>query len=94
MAEKTKVCDACGEEWEEDFFCEICSRGGEYRIEEVPDLMWDGYPGRDYVEEETWVPNGDICLNCCGGHTKPNTASTGHAHALEGAAVSDDDCPF
>ena len=82
MAEKMRTCDSCGEQWEASFFCDDCSRGGSWEIHEVPDLMWDGYPGKDYIEEEEWVPNGDICLNCCMDHTKPNNASTQTAGTL------------
>ena len=42
-------------------------------MREVPNVMWDGSPKDEYVWEEEWIDNGDICLNCCGGHTKPNT---------------------
>ena len=100
MAEKMKTCDSCGERWEESFFCDECSVGGRFEIHMVPDLMWDGFPGRDMIEAEEWVPNGDICLNCCMGHTKPNTASTQTAGTLlpeiesVKSIVSSDDVPF
>lgn len=68
MTEWKIVCESCGEEWEESFFCEKCSAGGEYEIREVPNLMWDGLPSEEYVWEEVFVENGNICLNCCNGH--------------------------
>lgn len=66
--EKTTFCDVCGEEWEESFFCVTCSSGGHCEEQEVPNTMWDGDPNDEYVLEIVWVPNGDICLNCCNGH--------------------------
>jgi len=65
-----KRCDACGERWEDSFFCAECSKGGEYIEMMVPNLFYDGCPGDEYVMGEEWVPNGDICLNCCGCHLK------------------------
>jgi hypothetical protein len=64
--EETRYCDACGEKWEETFFCENCSKGWHVEVVEVPNLMWSGWPSHEETEmEEEWVPNGDICLNCC-----------------------------
>lgn len=62
-----KTCDACEETWEDSFFCAECS--GEMHLETVerPVLMWDGY-GPDTKEVEEFVPNGNICLNCCTYH--------------------------
>ena len=86
MAEKQIVCDSCGEQWEESFFCAECSHGGHYEMREVPNIMWDGLPSEEYCWEEEWIDNGDICMNCCGGHTKPNNACTGQ---LAGAGKAD-----
>lgn len=72
MADETKFCDGCGEQWEESFFCEICSKGGFYEMREVPNFMWNGDPSEEYIWQEEWVPDGDICLNCCMCHTKPS----------------------
>ena len=68
MAEKRKTCDACGEEWEESFFCARCSSKGEFQTVMNPNPFWDGVPGEEYVEEEEWVFYGDVCMNCCGCH--------------------------
>lgn len=65
-----KTCDGCGERWEDSFFCEQCSSGGELVWREVPNTMWDGHPDDEMVMTEEWEANGDICLNCCGCHLR------------------------
>lgn len=61
-----KTCDACEETWEDEFFCPKCSEGSRLIEEEVPNLMWSGWPpGGETITEEVDCPNGDICLNCC-----------------------------
>lgn len=61
-----KTCEACGQEWEGDFFCKRCSTGGHIEVVQSPDIFWSGSPFDDeYIEEEEWIENGDICLNCC-----------------------------
>ena len=80
---KTKTCDACEEEWEESFFCEKCSRGGRHEEVEAPNMFWDGYPGEECVMEEEWIPNGDICLNCCTCHFIKDQNNTEQATALD-----------
>lgn len=93
---KKKVCDSCGEEWEEDFFCPTCSSGGEFRIVLVPNIMWDGHPGHEYEEQEEWFPAGDVCLNCCMGHTKPNPVlqSDKSCQSVSLGYIDDEDIPF
>ena len=72
MAEKKFVCDCCEEEWEESFFCPVCS--GWYREEhEVPNLMWDGYPASEETEMEMEDVHKDICFNCCNDHPRSPT---------------------
>ena len=69
MDEKILGCDICDEDWEESFFCEICSKGGHLEMHTEPllsGLEWD-YIGPDCEEREVWVPNG-VCFNCCPGH--------------------------
>ena len=64
-----KTCDACEETWEDEFFCKQCSSDGELIEREVPDPMWDGFPGKDMMTVEEWEPNGNICFNCCYCHS-------------------------
>ena len=79
---KTKTCDACGEEWEESFFCKKCSSGGHYEEVESPNIFWDGNPFEsEYVMQEEWFPNGDICLNCCSCHYIKDLKATEQAGA-------------
>ena len=87
MAEKQIVCDSCGEQWEESFFCPECSHGGHCEMQEVPNIMWDGLPSEEYCWEEVWIDNGDICLNCCNGH--PRSPKKHTPDAVESAASSD-----
>ncbi|MFW9872343.1 MAG: hypothetical protein ACFFG0_04510 [Candidatus Thorarchaeota archaeon] len=66
MDKKTKICNACEAEWEEDFFCDKCSSDSHYEEVEIPNDCWDGsVHGEEFVLEEEWISNGDICLNCC-----------------------------
>ena len=66
-----KTCDACDEQWDDAFFCPVCSKGVHLEEEEVPDIMWDCDPRTpETIIKEVWVRNGDICLNCCPGHRK------------------------
>lgn len=60
-----KTCDACEETWEDSFFCKKCSSGGRTEIVEKPNLMWDGDPKDEIVFGEEYIPNGNVCLNCC-----------------------------
>lgn len=63
---RTKVCDCCGEEWEEEFFCEKCSGVHDHgETEMVPNIFWDGNPGDEYVIEDVEPMHEDICMNCC-----------------------------
>jgi hypothetical protein len=66
-------CDCCGEDWEKDFFCEICSREGELVEVTMPIVMWD-YFGLDIDTVEEWTSR-DICLNCCPGHPRSSDAA-------------------
>lgn len=62
-----RICDCCGEEFEEEFFCEKCSGEPEIVEREVPKLDWDYGLGPDteIVEEcEFYL----TCFNCCPGH--------------------------
>jgi len=59
------ICDCCGEEFEESFFCEKCSNqyiGTE--LEEVPDIRWNGV-GDGMVLKEVDQYSGMVCKNCC-----------------------------
>lgn len=70
---KTRYCDGCHEQHEAAFFCEQCS-GSEYDTDliEVPNVMWDGYPGQESVYEERGWVHYAICLNCCNCHLTLN----------------------
>lgn len=48
-----KTCDCCGEDWEDSFFCEKCSRLA--TEERIGDEEWGGY-------------HHDVCGNCCRCH--------------------------
>ena len=68
---KTRICDICGEEFEETYFCPICSNSIETIETLVPILNWQGYG--DYLiegEEEIIIEN--VCYNCCTGHDGEN----------------------
>ena len=61
-----KICDACGEKWEDDFFCLDCSDQLYTEEEEVPNIHWCGAPDEEeYVLEDVTYSTGDICKNCC-----------------------------
>lgn len=73
--EKKLICDVCGEEWEEDFFCPKCSNQiyeeeVEVTRDELPD--WDGDPRyADYPVIVTELRcSGDVCYNCCNCHER------------------------
>ena len=72
MRDKTKICDCCGNTWEDSFFCSACSN--KYigmREVEVPIIPWDGWgPDTEMGEEEEY--SGDVCLNCCECHFRPD----------------------
>ena len=72
---KTKICDICGEEWEETFFCTICSGSVDTIETLVPVLNWQGYG--DYLEEgEEEIILDNVCYNCCPGHKEENKKKT------------------
>jgi len=66
MAEKQIVCDSCGEQWEESFFCEKCSGWHREEVESI-NFEYLAYPDQE-TEFEMVDTHYDICLNCCNGH--------------------------
>ena len=66
---KNIICDCCGEEWEDTFFCEKCSNKMDVVEAMVPKLDWCGW-GEDYEAGEEEINSGDVCFNCCVCHLR------------------------
>lgn len=62
------ICDCCDEEWEESFFCKVCSDTPtlEEALTPLTEFEWD-YVGPDCEMREAEVYR-TVCLNCCMGH--------------------------
>ena len=73
-AEARRTCDCCEEEREASFFCAECESRGELVEQVVPVVTWDYSDHTDTEVVEEYVYR-SVCLNCCGGHSKPNVSS-------------------
>jgi Fe2+ or Zn2+ uptake regulation protein len=61
------ICDCCDGDWEDAFFCKVCSDTPELEERLMPMLDWGGEDD-DMEMQEVDVYLRSVCLNCCMGH--------------------------